>query len=89
MKAWHIALFGLACLAAAGCRTDPAKLALERENRDLEDRIYDLKDDLQKAEDALEKCRRESKSAQGRPGLHPDRGARASPAAFLAPVVPS
>jgi hypothetical protein len=64
MKAWHIALFGLACLAAAGCRTDPAKLALERENRDLEDRIYDLKDDLQKAEDALEKCRRQSKSAR-------------------------
>jgi len=64
MKAWHIALFGLTCLAAAGCRTDPAKLALERENRDLEDRIYDLKDDLQKAEDALEKCRRESKSAR-------------------------
>lgn len=62
MKAWHIALFGLACLAAAGCRTNQAITALERENRDLEDRIYALEDDLQRAQEDLARCRRDNQS---------------------------
>ena len=62
MKAWQIAFLGLACLAAAGCRTNPAVTALERENRGLEDRIYALEDDLQRAEEDLAKCRRDNQT---------------------------
>lgn len=58
MKAWQIPLWGLACLIAAGCRTNPEISALERENRYLEDRIYDLQDDLDRANEDLDKCRR-------------------------------
>ncbi len=52
MKSWLTAVFCLACLSAAGCRTDPAVALLERENRDLEDRMYALAD-------AVDDCRRE------------------------------
>ena len=62
MKAWPFALIGLACLAATGCRTNPAVTALERENRDLEDRIYALEDDLQRGQEDLAKCRRDNQS---------------------------
>jgi hypothetical protein len=62
MKAWPFALIGLTCLAAAGCRTNPAVTALERENRDLEDRIYALEDDLQRGQEDLAKCRRDNQS---------------------------
>ena len=57
MKAWQIPLWGLACLLAAGCRTDPEITALQRENRYLEDRVYDLQDEADRAKQDLEKCR--------------------------------
>ena len=44
MKAWMLALCCLALLGTAGCRTPPAIALLERENRDLEDRVYELAD---------------------------------------------
>jgi len=53
MRTWKFALFCLACLPAAGCRTDPNVALLERENRDLEDEIYAL-------QDLIEKGRREN-----------------------------
>jgi len=43
MKTWPIVLIVLACLLAGGCRTDPATVLLERENRLLEDEIYRLR----------------------------------------------
>jgi hypothetical protein len=50
MKPWHFAVVGLALLATAGCRSDPAVAVLERELRLKEDEIYRLRaavEDLQ------------------------------------------
>lgn len=44
------------CLAAAGCRVDPNIVLLERENRQLEDRIYQLEDALTRAQAGLDTC---------------------------------
>ena len=44
MKSWPILFVGGALLAAAGCRVPPAIALLEQENRDLEDRVYQLAD---------------------------------------------
>jgi hypothetical protein len=44
MKARLLALCCLALLGSAGCRTRPAITLLEHENRDLEDRVYELAD---------------------------------------------
>ncbi len=60
MNLWRWTVLGLACLAAVGCRTNPAVTALERENRDLEDEIYRLQDVLDRTQDNLDKCRRGS-----------------------------
>ena len=49
MKPWQIAVAGSLCLAAAGCRVDPQTLFLERQNRILEDKVFELQglvDDL-------------------------------------------
>jgi hypothetical protein len=43
MKTWPIAVVALLCLLVGGCRTDPAIVLLERENRMLEDEIYRLR----------------------------------------------
>jgi len=90
MKAWPAAIVGWACLAAAGCRTDPAVTALERENRYLEDALYDVQDTLDKTQDALDKCRRDNeglrKGERTAPRLAPERpAARGAPAAESAP----
>jgi hypothetical protein len=53
MKTWPFAVFGVACLAMAGCRAAPAVALLEQENRDLEMQIYELAD-------MVEACRREN-----------------------------
>lgn len=53
MTWWQFVLFCLACLAAAGCRTNPAVSLLEQENRQLEDRLYELAD-------LMQDCRREN-----------------------------
>lgn len=58
-SAWGWLWLALVLAAVAtGCRTDPAILALERENRDLEDEIYALQDLLDRTQDELEACRR-------------------------------
>lgn len=56
MRAWMLAVV---CLAACGCRTDPDIVLLERENRLLEDRIYELEDLVDKYQSGLESCRRQ------------------------------
>jgi hypothetical protein len=66
MKAWQIALWGLACLSAAGCRSNPEITALQRENRYLEDRIYDLQDEADRAKEDLDKCRRANPSQRSK-----------------------
>jgi len=84
MKAWPAAIVGWACLAAAGCRTDPAVTALERENRYLEDALYEVQDTLDKTQDALDQCRRDNeglrKGERTAPRLAPERpAARGAP----------
>ncbi len=65
---------------AGGCRTDPAILALERENRDLEDEIYALQDLLDRTQDELEACRAKSAAAPpSRPEAPPTPGAAEPP----------
>jgi len=44
MRSWQLAVFCLAYVATAGCRTPPAVALLERENRDLEYQLYELAD---------------------------------------------
>ncbi len=78
MKAWQLAVFCLAGLIAAGCRTDPAITQLERESRHLEDHIYDLQDDLEKTEADLQKCRRENEKL--RTGYQRPSGREETPA---------
>ncbi len=89
MKAWPAAIVGWACLAAAGCRTDPALTALERENFRLEETLYGLQDVLDKTQDALDQCRRENeglrKGERTAPRLAPERPARGAPAAEAPP----
>ncbi len=89
MKAWPAAIVGWACLAAAGCRTDPAVTALERENFRLEEALYDVQDTLDKTQDALDKCRRESeglrRGERTAPRPAPERPARGAPATEAPP----
>ena len=68
MKAWHWAIFWLGCLAAIGCRTDPRIAALEQELRLHEDRIYQLQDCLEDANNDLASCRQENQVPRGGPG---------------------
>ena len=44
MKSWPLAVCCGLLLAMAGCRTPPGIALLEQENRDLEDRVYELAD---------------------------------------------
>ncbi len=53
MRSWQIAIFCLSCLVAAGCRANRVVGLLERENRELEDRLYQVAD-------LMEDCRREN-----------------------------
>lgn len=53
MRAVSLAIL---CLVAAGCRVDPNIVLLERENRLLEDRIYQLEDALARAQVGLDTC---------------------------------
>ena len=78
------AVFIVACLAFAGCRTDPAITALERENRYLEDEIYELQDVLDRTQAALDGCRRENiamkrRTESSRPSTEAPPGRSAAP----------
>jgi hypothetical protein len=66
MKLWPLAICCLACLGAAGCRTRPVVALLERENRELEDRLYELAD-------RLEDCRRDNARLHSRLERDQDR----------------
>jgi hypothetical protein len=64
MKTWHCLFLGFACLAwIAGCRADPRLLALERENRNLENTIYELQDTLDQTQSQLDGYRQDSVDA--------------------------
>ena len=43
MKSWQFTVVGVACLAMAGCLTDPSVAILTRQNRLLEDEVYRLR----------------------------------------------
>ncbi len=73
VSTWVFMALGLAM--GAGCRTDPAIIALERENRDLEDEIYALQDLLDRTQDELEACRARAATTP------PPRGGEAQPSA--------
>ncbi len=74
MDGWKSTACCVLCLLAAGCRTDPAVIALERECRMLEDQVYMLEDELGRAESALEACQStapgpsRAREAPSRPG---------------------
>lgn len=57
MKPWLETVVALVCLVGAGCRTDPNIVLLERENRELEDAIYELQACLDQYQHELEACR--------------------------------
>ncbi len=59
MRALSLAIL---CLVAVGCRVDPNIVLLERENRELEDRVYQLEDALAKAQTGLDLCQGTSTS---------------------------
>jgi hypothetical protein len=84
MKAWLVAIIGLGCLTAAGCsgNAKQAILALEQENRQLEDMVFQQQGELQRAQRELEACR-------GRGAAVPSGAVRvAPPPAIAAPVRP-
>lgn len=85
MRAWLAAIIGLGCLAATGCggHAKYATMALEEENRQLEDMIYQQQAELERAHQALEACRRASPS-----GPPPGAGAAAPPPAAAAAPKP-
>jgi len=60
MRIWQVALGASLLLAAAGCRTDPNIVLLERELRLQEDEIFRLRDCLEDCQAALESARRKS-----------------------------
>ncbi|NUQ61759.1 MAG: hypothetical protein HUU20_04675 [Pirellulales bacterium] len=66
MRPWLNALVVLACLAAAGCRTDPNIVLLERENRELEDTVYELQSCLEEYQQALDSCRKQNQALAAR-----------------------
>ena len=80
MKTWQFAALGLAVLWLCGCRTDPAMVLLEQENRQKEDEIYRLRDQLQDCQEELQAFKSHGPAApQGVPPLL--RGPLASPPA--------
>lgn len=79
------------CLVAAGCRVDPNIVLLERENRELEDRIYQLEDALARTQGGLESCQATSASPPSvvRPRETPPPREAAGPALVVPQEQPS
>jgi len=84
MDGWKWTVGCVLCLIAAGCRTDPAIIALERECRMLEDQVYMLEDDLARAESALEACQSTAPSSSR--AAAPSSRSRASEGSSLPPL---
>ena len=80
MKARTLAIFALALLAAAGCRSDPRIAPLEQELRLQEDRIYELEDLVARYEQALADCQGQTPVQDGPAIMQPPSGPPASPA---------
>lgn len=69
MKPWHLAVFALIGLVSAGCslgQTHKAVSALERENRELEDRLYFEHSQWENAARELEASRKDVASLRQR-----------------------
>jgi hypothetical protein len=72
MRACLAAILSLGCLAAMGCnQAKYATLALENENRDLEDRLYQQQAELDRQQRELEQCRRGQEVVR-QPGVSAD-----------------
>jgi hypothetical protein len=103
MKTSPLAVAGLFCLALAGCRTDPSITLLERQNRMLEDEVYQLRGVIQDYEDGMtQNCvvqdgadaapvqgeMRKSRGSAETPGeSYPPRSKKSSSPALQGPVV--
>lgn len=80
MKWWLLTCMGSVCMLAAGCRAHRSTMfALEQENRQLEDQLYQLSDLLRESRRENQKLRRrlgidceEQLPAQSEPGPLPD-----------------
>ncbi len=70
MKTSPLAVAGLFCLVLAGCRTDPSITLLERQNRMLEDEVYQLRGVIQDYEEGMTQNCAVSEGAQ----IAPDQG---------------
>lgn len=84
MKAWLAAIIGLGCLTAGACGGGSAKQAiraLEEENRQLEDMVFQQQGELQRAQRELDACR--GRGAAAPPGAVP-----VAPPPIVAPVRP-
>ena len=67
MKKSPLAVAGLFCLVLAGCRTDPSITLLERQNRMLEDEVYQLRGVIQDYEEGMTQNCVVAESADGAP----------------------
>lgn len=64
MKLWQEALVLLLGLALVGCRTDPRIALVERDNRELQDTIYELQACIEKYDRNLERCQQQNAALQ-------------------------
>jgi hypothetical protein len=89
MKSWQFAVVGLALLATAGCRSDPAIGLLERELRHKEDEIYRLRASLEDMQDCGQSCQQRSAPAEPDEAPPPRRrrGSSAAPNGVASPKV--
>lgn len=60
MSLRRLAVIAIACLAAAGCKTDPNQVLLERDLRRQEEIIYSLRGQLEETDDCLQRAQREN-----------------------------
>ena len=91
MKPWLETTVALVCLMA-GCRTDPNIVLLERENRELEDAIYELQACLDQYQEELEACRQSNLALEKKlAGEAGDSGdvERSRPMGERPPLIPS
>ncbi len=65
MRTWHVIVVGLAGLACSACRTHPMLAELERENFELENKIYELDGLLEDKHRDLAACRAENEKLRG------------------------
>lgn len=71
MRSQPVVTICLVLLGAGGCRTDPAIMMLERENRQLEDVIYRQRDTIDQYRQALEACQASAPAIVEGPSLGP------------------